>query len=416
MFGAIFLIVGVVVVFGIAVITVTDRAAAASLIATVASAVSCSSTGTSSCFNATNTSSGVAVYGTSSSGTGLRGLSTSNNGLKATSTSGIGVNGQSSSNDGVYGQSGSGEAGVVGTMTSGAGVYGYTTNSSQGIGQGVLGSSNGGTGVYGVSSGGIGVFGYTSATDSSGVVGETAGGGTGVVASSVSGIGIDASSGGIAGSFSSDGNSNGSTTGGVSGEALYAYGKYVGVDSNVPYDNSDYAYFANGLNAQGQPTPVFSVSGQGDLQYGGMLTTRAPMQDGSSATAFGMKATAPTMEDTGTAQLNGGASAVRLDPTFAATIDTSRPYRVFLTPGGDSRGLYVASKSSEGFVVREAQGGRSSMTFDYRVVAAPLGHARDRMARVTRDTPGLVPHVPAAATFRRAVVRPRPPAPRHSPP
>ncbi|MBD5604009.1 MAG: hypothetical protein IAI48_02810 [Candidatus Eremiobacteraeota bacterium] len=129
---------------------------------------------------------------------------------------------------------------------------------------------------------------------------------------------------------------------------------------------------------------MFYVDGVGDLYYSGMMNSTALMQGGSSATAFGTKATAPTLEDTGTARLVAGVSAVRIDPTFAATIDTSTPYRVFLTPAGDSRGLYVASRNMAGFVVRESQGGHSSMSFDYRIVASPMGHARERMARITR--------------------------------
>jgi hypothetical protein len=40
-----------------------------------------------------------------------------------------------------------------------------------------------------------------------------------------------------------------------------------------------------------------------------------------------------------------------------------------LTPEGDSRGLYIRKRSASGFEVREQQGGRSSLTFSYRVVA-----------------------------------------------
>jgi hypothetical protein len=44
-------------------------------------------------------------------------------------------------------------------------------------------------------------------------------------------------------------------------------------------------------------------------------------------------------------------------------------YHVFLTPEGDSRGLYVSSKSATGFTVNEQQGGASSLGFSYRVGA-----------------------------------------------
>ena len=45
----------------------------------------------------------------------------------------------------------------------------------------------------------------------------------------------------------------------------------------------------------------------------------------------------------------------------------------------DTRGLYVSLKTPSGFEVREAQGGRSSLPFDYRIVARPLDAANDRL-------------------------------------
>ena len=194
-------------------------------------------------------------------------------------------------------------------------------------------------------------------------------------------------------------------------DGVDVYGGNTGVYVTAPAGTDAYPIYALG----GTQT-AFYVNGNGDVYIRGNTNSVASMHGGSSATAFTTKTTAPTLEDTGTAQLVGGVSAVRIDPTFAATIDTSAPYRVFLTPAGDSRGLYVASRNVAGFIVRESQGGRSSMSFDYRIVAAPIGHARERMARITRDAPGVVPHVSAAATFRHAVAPPRPPVPGRSQP
>jgi hypothetical protein len=96
--------------------------------------------------------------------------------------------------------------------------------------------------------------------------------------------------------------------------------------------------------------------------------------------SFNPKTTLPTVEDTGTAQLVAGAAAVRLDPTFAASIDARSGYRVFLTPSGDTRGLFVAMRTVNGFIVRESQGGHATVSFDYRIVATALGQAGERMA------------------------------------
>jgi hypothetical protein len=45
----------------------------------------------------------------------------------------------------------------------------------------------------------------------------------------------------------------------------------------------------------------------------------------------------------------------------------------------DTRGLYVSQKTPAGFQVREAQGGRSTFSFDYRIVARPLDADNDRL-------------------------------------
>jgi hypothetical protein len=132
-------------------------------------------------------------------------------------------------------------------------------------------------------------------------------------------------------------------------------------------------------------TNVFNVNSAGDVHAAGSISSKslnllAPTRNGSSATTFSPKGASPTIEDTGTAQLVAGSASVRLDPTFAASVDTSVPYRVFLTPDGDTRGLFVGLKTPTGFVVRESQGGRSTVAFDYRIVATGLGDAGKRMA------------------------------------
>jgi hypothetical protein len=61
-------------------------------------------------------------------------------------------------------------------------------------------------------------------------------------------------------------------------------------------------------------------------------------------------------------------------------IDAKSAYRVFVTPRGDTRGLFVALTTASGFIVRESQGGRATVSFDYRIVATALGQAGQRMA------------------------------------
>ncbi|MBD5605156.1 MAG: hypothetical protein IAI48_08720 [Candidatus Eremiobacteraeota bacterium] len=362
-------------------------------IAAAASPITCSSTGTSSCLDVTNSSSGVAVYGTSKSGTGLRGLSTSNNGLKATSTSSYGV----------YGQSSTGPAAVYGTMLNKIGVLGADT----GNGSGVEGTAAG-TGSdtrYGY---GVGVQG-TGLSNGTGVDGTTIGSGTGVEGAVIGdhspGVGVfGLSEDGPAVEAESEGSGIGVEIGSVSGTAIVAEST-SGVGADITASVDGIVAHAGGLPlllTDASDTTVFSVDGKGNVNYHGGLHSFVRTRGGDSATSFGSKSTAPTLEDTGTGHLVDGSAAVALDRIFASSIDQGSAYRVLITPDGDSRGLFVASKTPNGFVVRESQGGRSTMDFDYRVVALPLGHAAERMALAPTEprAPFEKPARPSARTLR----------------
>jgi hypothetical protein len=94
------------------------------------------------------------------------------------------------------------------------------------------------------------------------------------------------------------------------------------------------------------------------------------------------------MEDVGEARLVNGRAYVRLDTAFSSTIDHQTNYLVFLTPEGDSRGLFVTNRTIGGFEVGENQGGRSTLAFSYRIVAKPYGDN--------------APRLPSADYFKRA--------------
>src|SRR4029450_6826028 len=68
-----------------------------------------------------------------------------------------------------------------------------------------------------------------------------------------------------------------------------------------------------------------------------------------------------------TAKLKNGRAVVALDADFAKVIKRG-DYRVFVTPEGDCRGLYVRNRGAARFEVRELGGGKSSIAFSYRIV------------------------------------------------
>jgi hypothetical protein len=71
-------------------------------------------------------------------------------------------------------------------------------------------------------------------------------------------------------------------------------------------------------------------------------------------------------------------------------------YHVFLTPCGDSNGLYVTRRSATGFEVREQKKGTSSLRFSYRVVAKRKDIAGKRLAKVMLPTLSPRPTQPAS--------------------
>jgi hypothetical protein len=96
--------------------------------------------------------------------------------------------------------------------------------------------------------------------------------------------------------------------------------------------------------------------------------------------AYGSRTASPEIEDVGEGELTNGRGDVALDPALADSIDMRRPYQVFVTPEGECNGLYVARKSPAGFVVREQQGGRSTLAFEYRIVGKPFDDDGARFA------------------------------------
>jgi hypothetical protein len=130
---------------------------------------------------------------------------------------------------------------------------------------------------------------------------------------------------------------------------------------------------------------VFSVDGNGNVQYRGKLTTFANVGGGMVSERTVPTVARPTLEDVGQGALRGGSAYVRLDPAFSASMEQSAPYMVFVTPGAEANPLYVATKTAAGFWVRESHGA-SSIPFDYRIVAYPKGDTQ-RALVVRPDDP-----------------------------
>jgi hypothetical protein len=283
------------------------------------------------CVEGSSTGSGTwGVYGVGTKDDGVRGVTSTASG--GNGVSGL-ATGSSKSSNGIYGKS-----------TNAAGIYGISTHS-----WGVEGVSSAGGGVYGLSTNNDGVYGLS--TNSQGVYG---------VSTASAGVeGTSNTMGVLANSFD--------TTGSYSAVEAYAQegkGPIFFGGNNVTLDSCFIDEDAN-LTCTG------TISGS-------VVRTRHRNSTGRHVLSYASESASQTIEDVGTAKMSGGVANVQIDPDFASVIDHEW-YYVFLTPLGDTRGLYVSMKTPTAFQVRETEHGRSSLEFDYRIVAHPLDGAGGRL-------------------------------------
>ena len=347
----------------------------------------------------------------------------------ATNTSGtdFGVYGSGSSN-GVYGIASNFGIYGVATATSGnsVGVYGTGIDGLQGSGTtyGVYaaGTTSGSTGVYGTAPQ-FGVYGVATAGSGntvgvfgSGVDGlQGAGTSQGVYANGGT-YGVHAfTSAGVAGTYGvyQDPSVTGATFFSESGQgaAVWADTNWGGESAKTlpallaTSDDNYGAVLANNSSdiatawivnlANGPTTTVVraagstgscSISGGGDTACTGALKSVVATTSSAGARrveTYSMQSPENWFEDFGSGALSNGAATVRLDAAFTQTVNTGIEYHVFLTPNGDSNGLYVSQKTATSFEVREQGGGTSSIAFDYRIVAKRVGYEKVRLADVT---------------------------------
>lgn len=322
-----------------------------------------------------NSGAGAGLAGTTAKGIGLVGTATTTgNAISASSVKGTAVNVKAVDGYGIDSNSTNG-IGIFGASTSQIGVYAssfYSTalwaDSANDIGVFALGEGNQ-PGVFAQS---YQSYGLEARADFGAAVfavmdsGQSA---PALIAEGANGDAMDVYGDGALGAYINNAN----------GDGTDIRGTYIGIIGRAPASGG----FPIALTDQ-DGNNLFWVDGAGDVFYRGSLNSFARTRFGDLANAYEAKSASPMVEDTGSAQLVNGAVVVNLDPAFAQTIDVHHAYRVMLTPDGDTRGLFVASKSPTSFVVREVQGGHGSLNFDYHIYAPAAGQANDRMAVMTR--------------------------------
>lgn len=123
------------------------------------------------------------------------------------------------------------------------------------------------------------------------------------------------------------------------------------------------------------------------VNFAGPKSAAVPHADGSHRLLYCMESPESWFEDFGEAKLVKGKAAVKIDKDFAGVAKTDA-YHVFLSPYGESNGLYVSRRNRNGFEVREQSGGRNTLTFSYRVVARRKDVPTERLPKF--DAPSQI--------------------------
>jgi len=380
-----------------------------------------------------NTGVGGGVFGSSNSSYGVYGAT-----YAATGSGFAGVYG-AGSGTGSYGvvgitsaATGSGYAGVFG-QANGTGTYGVSGSNadgfSPGTGTGVLGTSSGagnailarntGTGiglyatananyavfassvgattVFGNLLGGVagtaGVHGDGNGPGTYGAYGTNIGGGAAVYGLSTSGIGVYGNSTGGSAAGAQPYGVVGTVTG-APGFALYGVSTVAGTVA-----------FAGGTTVVGGiagqlsgPVNILTTGPgipgnlyvQGNQTASGTKSAAVPHPDGSHRLLYCVESPEAWFEDFGRGTLAGGKVDIRLDPDFAAVVDT-RVLHVFLTPHDAAHHLAVTTHRADGFAVTASVSAEAAArgvkatdlggTFTYRVVAKRKDVAAPRLAK-----------------------------------
>jgi hypothetical protein len=160
------------------------------------------------------------------------------------------------------------------------------------------------------------------------------------------------------------------------------------------WNNSSANYAVAAVNTTTSPTAgVFLTRGEmvggqcvidtsGNLMCTGSKSAVVSVDSGRKVALYAVESPENWFEDFGSGQLSSGTVHVALEPSFSNTINATE-YHVFITPRGDSEGLYVTNATPSGFDVRESRGGRSNIAFDYRIVAHRKGYENVRLADMT---------------------------------
>ena len=146
-----------------------------------------------------------------------------------------------------------------------------------------------------------------------------------------------------------------------------------------------------GVGGESKSADGYGVYSKGNMKVDGKFTCTGTksavvkLKNGEGVSLYAVEASENWFEDFGSAKLKDGAAVVAIDPLYSETVNTEIDYHVFLTPRGECKGLYVINQKGSSFEVRELNGGKSDISFSYRIVAKRKGYEDVRLAKVKEE-------------------------------
>ncbi len=267
---------------------------------------------------------------------------------------GVGMIGKSSYR-GIEGQNNNGNFGYIGSGSNG--VFGYAAGMGN---QAVYGENS--VGTYGLLGGGMrGVEGGRSSGYPWGYIGSSARGAEFV----------DGPQKGVIMAYSaralqaSQGSDNWAALADAGGNALYA----------ETADPEGYA--ANIRNEGGAGSPALYLNGYGYghswLSYGKHFAVVVNTDQGRNL-LFSITSPHNEIQTSGQGRMQNGKAIIKFDPEFSELLSDNHNMRVIVTPQEQCNGLFVAHKSSKGFIVEELLNGKSDAAFDWIAIARRKGY------------------------------------------
>jgi hypothetical protein len=176
------------------------------------------------------------------------------------------------------------------------------------------------------------------------------------------------------------------------GQGQFPTALWVENDTTSPDQNTLVLWSPN-IGVDGLQGGVCWFDVSADFACLGSKSAVVPVDGGSRNVAlYAVESPENWFEDYGGGTLVSGSATVTLDPVFLQTVNTDSNYRVFITPKGDCRGLYVTDETGSSFEVHELGGGQANIEFDYRIIAKRKGYENIRMADKTEAIATMKQH------------------------